>query len=97
MNLLKYQYQNVLFVMQHKVYFLQIVMWMKSMGLLKLISAGFATAIFMLIYNDMWLNGEQNEGEEEEEEREVGKNTTNLTFFCTDIQIKLWDIIIISV
>jgi len=43
------------------------------------------------------LNGEQNEGEEEEEEREVGKNTTNLTFFCTDIQIKLWDIIIISV
>jgi len=44
------------------------------------------------------LHGEQNE---EEEEEEVEKNTMNVTFFfCTDfgeIQIEMWDIIIISV
>jgi len=35
-------------------------------------SAGFGTAIFMLIINKMYLCGEQNE-EEEEKEKKVGK------------------------
>jgi hypothetical protein len=46
------------FVMQHKVYFLEIVMWMKSMGMLIYVQQGEINVQFLLLQTALHVSGD---------------------------------------